>query len=218
MLTDSPTAGDSPGSPTFTEEQEPLTPRPTERLHSPFWVPPPQEPPFFHCPPSRARARAVTRSPDGNTKNDANDSDGGAVSGTLSNAVPPLCRHQQDSPRLSRLSVSPVTNVAQKKRLCSSETRRTADGGGASHGLSDDDSARRPWVSRARTSSRGAMREVVPKDVRAKMVHAQETRDRYLRYVQGLLEKCRACVFLFCFFHFKRNNQRFVWPIQTALR
>lgn len=185
MFTDSPTVGDSPGSSTFAEEREPLTPRPTERLHSPFWVPPPQEPPFFHRPPSRVRARAAARSPDGHAGNDANDGDGGTVSGTPSSAVPPLCRHQQASPQLSRLSVSPVTNVAQKKRFCSSEIRRTVDGGGANRWPSDDDSARRPWVSRTKGSSRGAIPEAVPDDVRVKMAQAQETRDRYLRCVQS---------------------------------
>lgn len=191
-------------------EGEPSTPRPTERLHSPCWVPPPQEPPFFlKLPPTATastRRRAYLSKSNGRNTEGASRSRG-VDEGTGTHGVaatsplrPSMTNIEHASTisthRLQRRCTTAIADLPisaprvsksltlepSNRKIVRNGDRAVINGvSGSARVPTCGDPDRRSSVALSPRPQCTATPACVPEEVRHKMTRVQETRDRYLR-------------------------------------
>lgn len=183
------------------ERQEPETPRPEERLHSPLWVPPPQKPPGrYQLLKLRMRTAAIptSRKQEDYGKNKFCRRGGDRSARSLS---PPQRRSRHTNP-VSRPSTPPLTLELPRHRGPESSVEDrppSVDGMGirrrsaAAAAAASYDASKRVRCKRAvgfttDHSNKTMTAEDVSEDMQSSMVIVQGIRDRYLRCVS--LIKC----------------------------
>lgn len=186
--------------PTFEErEHEPQTPPSTEPMHSPFWMPTPQKPPFLGT--SRElRALAGAQSPGkkAGEERDLREHGKSARKCKYFEAVSPFpCRNLHELSPSRSLTTS--TGLPPSQQLGSCELPQTTiDGGIEDRSLTLADigsvTARRSGSMgfTANGSDCAMTTKALSRDTQRKMVLIQNIRDRYLRYVfSAALRWCR---------------------------
>lgn len=184
-----------PTAPIFAQqEQEPLTPRPTDRRRSPFRVLPPQKQPFVGLSAVRPMQVAVP-SPGKNASN--GDRCGSRDDRNCSGLSPPsavkesACRRQRQTTPPFRPSTQPaVTDPQQEEPLKSQPVLQIPSETIArkNHFAPHKDDASGKAIASVgvatNSSSRTTVSAAVSENAQSSTEDIQETRDRYLRYVR----------------------------------